>query len=423
MALETKQKKFHYAWVIFALCFLSVFTALGFNSSTKSLYLAAVTEDMGLSRSLFSISDSCRYIATAVINLFFGKLVAKYGPRKLFAAGFVCLTLSNVVNASAQQLWHFYLGSTLLGIGLAWSTTSLVSIIVEKWFTSNKGTIMGFILASNGLGGAVASQIVSRLIYSRADGWRSSYWVCAIIMVAVGAAIVLLIRNEPADCGCTALGDGTVSKKKQRGREWSGISVDDAFRKPYFYFCLLCVFFTGMALTCVGNISAAHFRDRGIDPVVIANIVSIGSLVLMGSKSSIGFIFDRFGLRATALICQFCAALGMFLLLLANNGTTAILYKVVIAFGLPLETIMLPLITKECFGQKSYAFLMGLMLSVNTLGYAVSPPIMNYIFDTTGSYDIGIIGTVVLMIIVTVVMQFVITAAHKERQRVESART
>lgn len=421
MEPKHENRRFHYAWVIFALCFLSVFTALGFNSSTKSLYLAAVTEDMGLSRSLFSISDSCRYIATAIVNLFFGKLVAKHGPRRLFAAGFIALTLSNVVNAMAQQLWHFYLGSTLLGIGLAWSTTSLVSIIVEKWFTSNKGTIMGFILASNGLGGAVASQIVSRLIYSSSDGWRSSYWVCAIIMVAVGAAIVLLIRNEPADCGWTALGDGTVSKKKQRGRDWIGIGTDDAFHKPYFYFCLICVFLTGMCLTCVGNISAAHFRDRGIDPVVIANIVSIGSLVLMASKSSVGFIFDRLGLRVTALICQACAAVGMFFLLIANDAASAILYKCIIAFGLPLETIMLPLITKECFGQKSYAFLMGLMLSVNTLGYAVSPPIMNYIFDVTGSYNIGIIGTIVIMAVVTVTMQFVITAAHKERQRVEAA--
>lgn len=423
MSLENQPKRFHYAWVIFALCFLSVFTALGFNSSTKSLYLAVITEDMGFARSLFSISDSCRYIATAVINLFFGRLVAKYGPRKLFAAGFVCLTLSNVINAAARQLWHFYLGSTFLGIGLAWSTTSLVSIIVEKWFTSNKGTIMGFILASNGLGGAVASQLVSRMIASRADGWRISYVVCAFIMVVVGAAIVLLIRNEPADCGWTALGDGTVSKKKQRGRDWIGIDTSTAFHKPYFYVCLLCVFFTGMCLTCVGNISAAHFRDVGIDPVVIANVVSLGSLILMGSKSSVGFIFDRLGLRVTALICQACAALGMFFLLTTKDATGAVLYKCIIAFGLPLETIMLPLITKECFGQKSYAFLMGLMLSVNTLGYAVSPPIMNYIFDVTGSYNMGIIGTIVIMAVVTVTMQFVITAAHKERQQVEAART
>ena len=73
-------KRFHYAWVIFAICFLSVFTSLGFCSSPKSLCLAAITEDLGIPQSLFSIGNSCRFMSTAVINLFFGKLVAKFGP-------------------------------------------------------------------------------------------------------------------------------------------------------------------------------------------------------------------------------------------------------------------------------------------------------------------------------------------------------
>ena len=57
-----------YQWVIVALCFLMVFVALGFCSSNKSLYLSPVTEALGIRRSLFAISDSIRYISTAVIS-------------------------------------------------------------------------------------------------------------------------------------------------------------------------------------------------------------------------------------------------------------------------------------------------------------------------------------------------------------------
>ena len=418
---ESQTKRFHYAWVIFALCFLSVFTALGFNSSPKGLYLPAITENLGIPRSLYSIQSTCRYIATAVVNLFFGKLVAKYGPRKLLAAGFVCLTLSNVINALGTNVWYFYLGSVFLGMGLAWTTTSMVGIVVEKWFTSNKGTMMGFILAANGLGGAIASQIFSRIIYSRPDGWRTGFWFSAIVMVIVGTIIVLFVRNEPADRGCTPLGDGTVSKKKQRGRDWIGIAPEDAYRKPYFYICLICVFCTGMVLTCTGTVATPLFRDRGIDIATIANVGTIGSLVLMASKSSMGFIFDRLGLRLTMLICQVCSTVAMICLLIVNNGATAILYTVVQSIALPLETVMLPLIAKECFGQRSYASFMGPIVSFNTLGYAISPPIMNYIFDVTGSYRIGLIATICIMAVITVTMQFVISAAHKERTRIETS--
>ena len=159
-----KKKQFHYAWVIFAISFFSVFTALGFCSSPKSLYLAAVTEDLNIPRSLFSLGNSVRFITTAVINLFFGKLVAKFGPRKLIAAGFICLALFNLISSVANNVALFSVSHIFFGLGLAWTTTSLVGIVVEKWFTSKKGTIMGFILAANGLGGAISSQIIGDII-------------------------------------------------------------------------------------------------------------------------------------------------------------------------------------------------------------------------------------------------------------------
>ena len=83
-----------YRWVIVAASFLMVFVCLGFCSSSKSLYLAAITEALGIKRSLFSINDSCRYIATAVVNLFFGTLCARFGRKRLIAAGFACLIAS-----------------------------------------------------------------------------------------------------------------------------------------------------------------------------------------------------------------------------------------------------------------------------------------------------------------------------------------
>jgi len=420
METAKQTKRFHYAWVIFAVCFLSVFTSLGFCSSPKSLFLAAITEDLGIPRSLFSIGNSCRFITTAAVNLFFGKLVSRFGARKLIAAGFACLALSNLIGAFSGGVFGFYVSNVFLGLGLAWSTTSLVGVVVEKWFTSRKGTIMGFILAANGLGGAISSQILSRLIYAKADGWRTAYLATAAVMVAVGLVIVLFMRGRPEDMGVHALGDGTVSVKKRRGREWTGIGAHDAFRRPYFYVCVLCVFLTGLILQSAAGVSSAHMRDRGISAEVIANAMSIGSLTLMASKMIMGACFDRFGLRVTMIFCDVCAVAAIAMLAFVDNGAAAVLYKIIVAFGLPLETIMLPLITKECFGQKSFAYLMGLMVSFNTLGYSVGSPLMNLIFDMTGAYSGGMMVMAAALAVVAVVMQMVISAAHRERLRVEA---
>ena len=189
-----------YRWVIVAASFLMVFVCLGFCSSSKSLYLAAITEALGIKRSLFSINDSCRYIATAVVNLFFGALCARFGRKRLIAAGFACLIASMLLYAYAPNIYLFYLGGVLLGLGLAWTTTTMVGSIVHRWCPAHAGKIMGLILAANGIGAAVATQIVTPIIYAPGDafGYRNAYKLVALIL-AVTAGIVLALYREPPE--------------------------------------------------------------------------------------------------------------------------------------------------------------------------------------------------------------------------------
>jgi len=92
-----------------------VMVCLGFCSSPKSLFIAPVTSALGIDRGLFSINDSMRYVSTAVINIFFGSLIARFGAKKLIAAGFTCLILSQLIYSFATNVLFFYLGGIFLG--------------------------------------------------------------------------------------------------------------------------------------------------------------------------------------------------------------------------------------------------------------------------------------------------------------------
>ena len=111
------RKRFDYKWIVIAVCFIMIMITLGFCSSTKSLYLDVVCDNLGIDRSAFSLNDSCRFIANAIVNLFFGALVHKFGTKKLMLAGIVCLLGAMALYATAINLWMFYLGGVLLGIG------------------------------------------------------------------------------------------------------------------------------------------------------------------------------------------------------------------------------------------------------------------------------------------------------------------
>ena len=412
-----------YRWVIAGACFLMVFTALGFCSSPKGLYLSAVTEDLGIPRSLFSFNDSCRYITTALVNLFFGRLILKMGPRMMILCGFLSLTASCLLYSVSSSVYLFYLGGCLLGLGLAWTTTTLVGYLVDRWFRSRRGTVMGVILAANGLGGAAASQVISPLIYgARSDGWRTSYRLTALLLAVVGVLVVLLVRSSPPRRTMRHPREPQktphVSRKTAR-TNWEGISLSAAKQKPYFYVSLVCVFFTGMILQSGTGVSSACMKDCGIAPAVIAAVVSIHSVFLACSKIVTGFAFDRFGLRVTMLSCSICSIAALLLLSFVSNNGMAYSYGVISAFALPLETVMLPLIALDMFGEHSYSKIMGLFISCNTLGYAVGAPALNFFFDKTGSYRNSLLFLAGFMLVVSTAMQLAISSARRTRRLLE----
>lgn len=418
------KKKFDYKWVIVGLCFLMVCTCLGFCSSNKSIYLSAITEALSIKRSAFSINDSCRFVATAVINMFFGTLVNKFGTKKLIAAGFVSLIASMLIYSVAENIFVFYLGGCLLGIGLSWTTTTMVGCVVNKWCKENKGTIMGAVLAANGLGGAIAAQIVTPIIYQEGNafGYRDAYRLVALILLIVGALIVVFFKENPKGYDST---QKIEHKKKARGQGWVGMDYAAAVKKPYFYAAAVCIFLTGLVLQGINGVAAAHMQDVGIDAAYVATVLSAHSLALAGFKFLTGFLYDRFGLRTTMTICDAAAITVMILLAVLTNSPTgrilAMIYGILSSLALPLETIMLPIFASDMFGEKSYNKILGLFVSINTAGYAVGSPLMNWAFDIWGTYKPMLIVCCVLMVTITVVFQFVLTVSNKQRKAILDA--
>ena len=416
-----KQKKFDYKWVIVALSFLMVMVCLGFCSSGKSLYTVAITKALDIKRSSFSINDSCRYVSTAIINIFFGSLIARFGTKKLIGAGFLCLISSCLVYSVATSVWVFCIGGVLLGVGLSWTTTTMVGSIINKWCKENKGTIMGAVLAANGIGGAIATQIITPIIYEEGNafGYQNAYRLSALILLVVGILIMLFYKEKPKRPEDI---QSIVHKKKARGEGWVGIEFKTACKRPYFYVALLCIFVTGMTLQGLGGIATPHLQEVGLDIGFIAGMVSLHSLFLAGFKFLTGFIYDKKGLRTTMNICMVTAIVVMIMLALVKNTATGkvlvSVYEIFSSLALPLETIMLPIYANELFGQKSFDKILGLFVSVNTAGYALGAPLANIFFDFFGSYKGAILAGALLMLLVIILMQFVVSIAAKEKQKV-----
>lgn len=412
--MEIRKKGLDYKWVIAAAGFLIVFTTLGFCSGIKGMYLKAITSALNIPRGLYAISDSCRYVTTSLLNLIFGTLVLRFGARKLIGAGVFMLCVSCALYASSNAVWGFYAAGAALGIGISWCSTAMIGHIVGKWFTENRGTVMGVILSANGFGAAIASQIMEPIIHAPGDpfGYRKAYWITLCIVAAVGAVVVLLMRDSPD--GSKIVVEG---KKKPKGKVWTGIPFSEVVKKPAFYLAGLCIFFSGMALQSVTGVSAAHLEDVGMDTSFIATAVSMHALMLAIAKMSSGFCHDKLGLKFTLAIQYALGAIGTFMLtsVTAKSYGLASAYEIIVAFALPIETIMIPLVAADLFGDEPFAKTLGIYCATCTAGFAIGGPTANLVYDMTGSYRNVLIFFGILMIVIGVC--FIRLIVHEEKNR------
>ena len=422
------KRKFEYKWVILVVCFLMVFVCLGFCSGTKGLYLGAITNHLNIPRSLFSINDTCRFVSSAIINLFFGTLMYKFGVKKMAAVGFLALTISTLIYAFATSIYWFYAGGVLLGIGVTFTSTTMTSAIIRRWFDKDIGRYTGIVFAANGVGSALAAQILDPIINNESgfnifgrhfQGYQASYLLVAVLLIVFGALLVSLLRI-PKD----APGQAAPPKKKKpaRGSTWVGIDFATAKKSTYFYVTILVVFLTGFSLQGVYGTYKTHLTDIGMDKTYITNIFSFFSLMLTVSKILVGIIYDRLNLRRVMIICQ-GASVVAFIILATLTATTlgnamAIVFALIFALALPLETLVVPLIANDLFGNKDYDKILGFLIAANYSGCALSGPFINIFADMGWGYKPGLLILSGVMALALLIMQFTINKAWKVKREV-----
>ena len=152
----------------------------------------------------------------------------------------------------------------------------------------------------------------------------------------------------------------------------------------------------------------------------ITAMLSFSSIALACSKFLNGIMYDKFGLRATVLICDTASVTAMIFMFILTNSSLgkvlAVAYFALSALSLPLETVMLPIFVGDFFGEKSFNKILGIIVSINTAGYALGAPIGGWVYDHFGTYRPLFLVCAVLMTGVAVSFQFIISVAHKDRQ-------
>src|SRR5439155_13768341 len=104
-----------YGWYIVGVAFISLFIQASTGGFTFSIFLPAMTEDLGWSRSVIVIGPSLASITSAVAGPILGRIVDRQGPRLVLASCIVLMGISQFSSGLVEQPWQFYITFGLLG--------------------------------------------------------------------------------------------------------------------------------------------------------------------------------------------------------------------------------------------------------------------------------------------------------------------
>ncbi|WP_156312237.1 MFS transporter, partial [Lysinibacillus contaminans] len=242
--MNQQKKKIHYAWWL--LIGLSIMVGVGKNgiSTAGGLFLAPVTQDLGIGMGSLTLYFSIASIVTMIFLPIAGKLMAKYDIKLILIVAIILMAGSFAMFGLMSSVWGWYLFSIPMAIGSVFITQIAGPVLINNWFKKHNGLAIGIMVAIGGVLGAVIQPTVGNLIATQ--GWRFTYIALGIAVTAIIIPIVLLvIRMSPQQKGLQPLGmDEVETNEGSSAQQVTAVGVTAAVaKKSSAFFALLAFFF------------------------------------------------------------------------------------------------------------------------------------------------------------------------------------
>lgn len=380
------QSRYH--WIVAAVVFLQMIVFGGILNS-YSVYLLPITEGLGISQGMYSLSTIAQNICVMFSTMATTFLFARYGYRRIVCGSLAVLGASMVLTGVCRDIYVLVLSKILFGIGYGACHTAGAAWITKAWFHKHHGLVLGIITMGTGLGGGVFSVFLTKIM--QLLDWRWAHIISAILLTVTMVIMLLLVRDNPEKIGLKPYGDDLSHAKehrhKRKEKTWPGISVQETKRHPAFWMMTGCVLVICICVTGASSVLVAHFQDKGYSAMEAAQFQSVYMLVLAGIKLLGGWVSEKIGGKALGVISTVGAVAA--LLMLTDVSTPLIAYAAVsfLSLAITMTSVTVPLLTESVFGTETTTGILGIILGVSSLASVFSVPISTLCHDMVGSYD------------------------------------
>ena len=403
MVRDMKKSTLHYGWIICLGCTILIVCTMGLAANAGfSVYLPYITEYGGYGHAGTSTIITVRSLFTlfgmAAVTQFYKKTDIRLGVTCALivtAMAFVCYAL-------AENLFMYYVGAALAGLGYGLGSIIPVAILINRWFIERRALAIGICSSGTGLATLIFPRIITNMVEN--IGLRGAFMLEAGFILLVAILIFSVLRNQPKEKGCLPYGE-TVEKEKTQ-------KTNKCVPKRNIYPVEWGIMSIGMA--CIGAVAilgtsnmSLLFRTAGQDSYTVSTAISLLGIMLIVSKLVFGNAMDHIGTYRSNYIFAAIAFAGLLLSCSVNKtGTAGMFVSVVLmGFGLPLATVGLPIWASDFSTEATYGSVLKRMQIAYQMGGLLLSPVCGTLADMTGSYAPTYFMFAVFVVITLIIVQ------------------
>ncbi|WGR95572.1 MFS transporter [Bradyrhizobium sp. ISRA443] len=413
----------NYAFVVVAVIFLALLASAGLRA-TPGVLMLPLQQTFGWNVGVISSSAAIGIFLYGLAGPFAAAVMQRFGIRRTVLGALTLMAASTGASFFMTAPWQLFLTWGLLsGIGSGAVANVLGATIVNRWFTTNRGLVMGLLTANTATGTLIFMPGLAALVAW--GGWRPVVLTVAACCAVLIPLVYFLVPERPASVGLRSFGsphdDHPAPKAQGNPFTAAFLNLARAATTRAFWFLFATFFICGFTTNgLVGTHLIAFCGDHGIVEVQAASLLALmGFFDLFGTTLS-GWLTDRFDPRK--LLFFYYGLRGLSLIYLPYSDFSLLSLSVFAVFyGLDWIATVPPTvrIANEAFGDKNAPLVFGWVVAGHQLGAACAAFFAGFMRSAQGNYLeafmiaglTGIIAAVLSLLIARRPAQGVLAAA------------
>ena len=382
--------KFHHAYPVVAVVFFALLAAAGVRS-TPAVLMVPWGHAFGWSRGVISFAAATGIFLFGFTGPFAAAAMQRFGVRRTLMLALALMSGSALASLMMTQPWELVLSwGVVSGIGSGCVAGVLSATIVNRWFVTNRGLVMGLLAASTSTGTLIFFPVFSAI--QEWDGWKP-----VVIVVACGLAVLIplvfiFLPEWPADVGAVPFGaeadhpQPVQSKENPLRTAFNGLR--DGLKNRDFWLLAGTFFVCGFTTNgLVGTHMIALCGDHGMDAVAAGGLLAMmGFFDLVGTTAS-GWLTDRYDPRKLLFVYYGLRGLSLIYLPFADF-TFRGLSLFAVFYGLDWIATVPPTLalSNRVFGSKRAPVIFGWIYASHQVGAASAAFLAGLSRSASGGY-------------------------------------